>query len=150
MNHPSSPATRYNHVRKFETSNIGRLFIQKIVDARPEGVTVARWIEMIFGLHERFILQYKSLQAFDLPGYFKPVPDIRIPGYKSKRHVKSGKNLWVRFDLKYPDVIEIEAHIGHGGREPRIFQMDRSQWLTIKCYLKPRKPNDLAFHVQVP
>lgn len=149
MDHAPSRATRYRHVGRFETSLIGKLFIQKIVDARPEGVTVPRWIEMIFGLHERFILQYKVSEPFDIPGYFKPVPDIRIPGLKRQRHVKTGKLLWVRFDLKYPDVIELEAPIGHS-EEPRIFQMNREQWLAIKRSLKALNPKDLAFHVQVP
>lgn len=121
------------------------MFISKIVDARPQGVELAQWLELIFGLHERDIIQYESLRNFIVPGLFKPAPQVRIAGLKIPRNVHARQRVWVRFDLKYPNVIDLEAPIAHGN-EPRLFQLTRPEWDHVKMWLTPVTDEDKAFH----
>lgn len=124
---------------------MGSLFIVKIVRAKPEGVEIGSWLEMMFGLHEREIIQYQSNRAFVVPGFYKPVPHLRIAGSKIPRTVPQGQRVWLRFDRKYPNAIDLEAPIAHGN-EPRIFQITRDDWNHLKMWLDPVNKTDHAFH----
>src|SRR4051812_8938404 len=112
------------------------MFVLKIVKAKPEGVELPRWIDLMFGLHERDIVQYKSNRPFNVPGFYKPCPHVRISGMRMPRTVPPKQRIWVRFDMKYPNVIDLEAPISHGN-EPKIFQLNRLEWDKIRRCLDP-------------
>lgn len=137
--------TYTNKLEKFAANPLGRLFIVKIVKARPHGVELANWVELIFGLHERDIIQYESNRTFVVPGFYKPVPQIRLSGYKIQRSIPKKQRVWVRFDAKYPNVIDLEAPIAHAN-EPRVFQLNLEQWSHIRMWLNPVYQNDRLFH----
>lgn len=139
--------TNYQLLKKFEGTLLGRMFILKIVKAKPPNVEMARWIELIFGLHERDIIQFKTNRKFEIPGdcFYKPAPMVRLAGFRIPRMVPQSQRVWVRFDLKYPNVIDFEAPIAHGN-EPRLFQLTRYQWDHVKMWLDPVHKDDKKFH----
>lgn len=126
----------FSRMKEFKKSKLGSLFILKIMKCRPEGVDVYIWLELIFGLHEREIVQYETVRSFVIPGLYKPVPHVRVGGYKIPRTVPQSQRVWVRLDEKYPNVIDFEAPIAIGN-EPRIFQLNREEWDHIKMWLEP-------------
>lgn len=135
----------YQRLKTYEQSYLGKMFILKIVNAKPQGVDLLSWFEMIFGLHERDIIQYQSTRMFRIPGLYKPVAHVRISGALIPRVVKVKRRIWVRFDMKYPNVIELEAPIAHAN-EPRVFQLSRFEWDRVKKWLDPVHLVDRQFH----
>lgn len=123
------------------------MFVIKIVRAKPEGVDISRWVELIFGLHERDIIQYETKKAFNIPGLYKPAPMVRIAGSKIPRKVSENQRIWVRLDVKFPDAIDFEAPIGIGC-EPRIFQLSRDEWDHVKPWLSPVHRMDKKLHAE--
>jgi hypothetical protein len=134
-----------NAFQKFESTPLGRLFILKIIHAKPEPVELAEWLELIFGLHEREIVQYLSTRDFKVPGFYKPVPHVRIAGLHIPRTVTCEQRIWARFDFKYPNAIDIEAPIQMGKRRVyNFFQLTKLEWDEVKNSLEPvRQTNRL-------
>lgn len=124
--------------------DIGELFINKIMKAKPSSVEMGWWAEMIFGLHERYIIQYQANRTFHIEGLFRPVPDVRISGIKNQI-IRQGKRVWIRFDEKLPNVIDLEAPIGVG-EEPKLFQLTFAQWHRIRMWLNPVHKKDEKLH----
>jgi hypothetical protein len=128
-------------------SPLGKLFVLKILKSKPPSVELGRWVELIFGLHEREIIQFKVVRPFLIPGAFKPVPAVRIYGLGPKRRVYPGNRLFVRFDERYPNVIDLEATVGDN--EARIFQLQEKEWLKISPYLQAIVRSDIYRYKQM-
>lgn len=117
-------------------SEIAELF-RPIVAAKPLSWLVEDWLAHIFNVADRTIEEYIVSQEFEMPGLFKMAPTRPIQGY-GYRTVRAGSRLWMRFDRRDPERIDVEVTNGPGKLE-QIFQLSGSQWRTVRRSL--RKPH---------
>jgi hypothetical protein len=122
-----------SHLRSGPIAEIARLFILPIMKACPHEVELNKWVEIIFGAKERTICQYEVQKKFVVPGMYYLKPGIPIPGYKGfgRRTVHYGSRIWVRWDKKFPNRVDLEAQMG-SGRISHVFQLTQREWEHIK------------------
>lgn len=110
---------------------IYRMFIEPCLRAfypEPEQ-SRAEILHLLLGVGERSIYCVTVKEPFTLPGQVKD-PDtnqLMNPRRAEDRHMKKGQQLWVRFNIKEPQRIEVEVdHLNE------VFYLTPLQWTEIK------------------
>lgn len=119
---------------------IHRLFIQPLLDKKPERMTEDEWLNHIFHHHTSDIVQYVALKPFKLEGLFLAAPLMPVQGL-GYRQVKRGQTLMVKHDHKNPDGVLVEYFGGQGGAD-QVFQLTASQWEWVKLHVREAAPKD--------
>lgn len=110
---------------------IAELLIAPILLNKPDHIGTPAWLELMFHVEEREIIQYEAKAPFVMPGYLKVAPFKLEEGTKKKeREVPAGALLWVRTDKKWPEFVEVEFQPGKH-RQTYWFHLTTRQFESI-------------------
>lgn len=134
---------RYRKLRQIPVNQgslayISAIWIKPLLKLRPEGMSVANWLNYLFCTHQRAIKEYLVKQDFVLPGKYRVLPTRNALGKKEGyRKLNSGSSIWARVDSTIKNRVEVETQNAQGGK-PQLFELTAKQWKTISShYLKP-------------
>ena len=126
--------------RTFKDRDIRRIweiFVRPIAARRPSEANKAQWLDTVWGVEHRRIVQYQVTNWFTMPGLQKMSHIRHIQGVGINIHV--GCRLFVRFDDENPDQIEVQACVG-GGQSERIYLLDPREWAWIQKFIEVVPP----------
>lgn len=110
------------------------VFIAPLLKNCPDRLTQGEWLAFLFHVEHREVVRHVATKNFRLPGLFMAAPLVGVQGL-GYRKVKRKDALWVRFDAKAPDQIEVE-YFGGQGQADQVFRLTRSEWNSIAMHLK--------------
>lgn len=85
---------------------ICKLFIKPIIEAEPMNeLLLEEKLELIFSTNTRQIITFCAIEYFKIPG-FVPYQERSEP---VNFNIKAGDLLWVRVDVRTPNLVDIES-----------------------------------------
>lgn len=113
---------------------IVKLFFKPLVKHKPEALSYAEWVQALFSIEVRSIVQYRATREIKLPGAFLLSARQAVPGI-GYRNVKPGAMLTVRTNNLLPDRIDIHFKGGQGGKD-LVYRLTEEQWMFVKLSLE--------------
>lgn len=109
---------------------IANLFLGPILRMKPASSVLKSFLEQVFSIENREILKYQAKKSIKVPGLYVEVPNKPIEG-SGYRRIKRGQKVWVRYDYRLPNIIELEF-IGGKYNQSQWFKLNKFEWDSIK------------------
>lgn len=105
-------------------------FFGPMLQYKPHDMDMKAFLEdVVFDIKHREIIRYKARESFVMPGLLYVAPMVRIQGL-GYRDVAAGTELFVRFDARNPESVDIEFQGGQGGADQWL-NLSRSEWYRV-------------------
>ena len=85
---------------------ICRLFIKPIIESEPmEELSIEEKLELVFATNMRQIITFCAVESFKIPGFIPYQERAEAVNF----NIKAGDLLWVRVDVRTPNLVDIES-----------------------------------------
>ena len=111
-------------------SKIAEILLAPILAHKPPSFSLKAWFEIMMHTEDRPIVKYIVKEPFKMPGLYMRTAHIKLQGLGYRRMTPEVV-LWVRTDIKTPDVVEVEACIGVG-EKTHWYTLDKTEWMSIR------------------
>lgn len=114
---------------------IWKHFLGPLLQYKPFDMDMKAFLEdTVFDIKHREIMRYRAKQPFTMPGLYYAAPMMRVQGL-GYRHINEGTEMFVRFDARNPDSVDVEYNAGQGNAEQWL-NLTRSEWYHIAPLLE--------------